>query len=86
MRIFCFWVFLLMEVNICAPSLCIAAFFSSFFQTRGVCIPVADMADTVLKKDLEMYSTITTPWHVVELNVGEIRLRLRGKLILGGGC
>lgn len=49
------------------------------------------MADTVLKKDLEMYSTITTPWHVVELNVvelnvGEIRLRLRGKLILGGGC
>ena len=46
---------------------------------------------TILKKDLEMFSTITTAClavelNIVELNVGEIRLRLRGKLILGGGC
>lgn len=46
---------------------------------------------TILKKDLEMFSTITAACHAVELNavelnVGEIRLRLRGKLILGGGC
>ena len=68
--------------------LCIAAFFSSFSQPRGVRLPVAD---TILKKDLEMFSTITTPCLVVELNagelnVGELRLRVRGKLILGGGC
>ena len=73
------------------PFLCIAAFFSSFFQTRGVFIPNIVIADTVLKKDSEMFSTITTPCHVVELNVvelnvGEIKLRLRGELILGRGC
>ena len=55
MRIFCFWVILLMGVNIWVTFLCIAAFFSSFSQPRGVRLPVAD---TILKKDLEIFSSI----------------------------